>query len=123
MAFICQLSGHYKSRLLTIAAKRLSSPTSPTLTSTATETAVPTPTSHTEPNNKNSHNNNNNNDADDDNNRTFSHLELKVDIVMVLEGAVCGKRDGEKGRGRRGVYTEKLHYYYLSLWGLCVCAI
>lgn len=96
MAFMCRLSGHYKPRLMTIAAKRLS-PNSPAQPHLHARVRL-----HRVPHRKTTDN--------DDNNRTFSHLQLKA-----------GRVKGTGGRGVRcGVCTLKSCCCICPLGALCV---
>lgn len=100
---MCRLSGHYKPRLMTIAAKRLRphSPCSQPHLHVRVRLQV---SSHRVPHRKPTDN--------DDNNRTFSHLQLKAGRV---------KGTGGGGRGVRcGVCTLKSCCCICPLGALCV---
>lgn len=100
---MCRLSGHYKPRLMTIAAKRLSphSPSQPHLHVRVRLQLA----SHRVPHRKPTDN--------DDNNRTFSHLQLKA-------GRVQGN-GGTKGVGECVVGFVHWKAAVVSVpWALCV---
>lgn len=102
MAFMCRLSGHYKPRLMTIAAKRLR-PHSPCSQPHLHVRVRLQLSSHRVPHRKPTDN--------DDNNRTFSHLQLKAGRVKGTGG----------GRGVRcGVCTLKSCCCICPLGALCV---